>query len=119
MISGAAAAELVARLDHATVEVTGPDGDRWLVIPTILITVNVIPFAVYLVLLARLIETTGKTDFGRLLAFTTACFGTFLLTFSGTLSFRPVEAGTGASALSSRSAVMVRRRRARAARAQR
>jgi hypothetical protein len=61
-------------------------GDRWLVIPTILLTVNVIPFAVYLVLLARLIETTGKTDFGRLLAFATTCFGTFLTTFSGTLN---------------------------------
>ena len=46
--------------------------DRWLVIPAILLTVNVIPFAVYLVLLARLIEATGKTDFGKLLAFTTA-----------------------------------------------
>jgi hypothetical protein len=60
--------------------------DRWLVIPAILLTVNVLPFAIYLVLLARLIETTGKTDFGRLLAFTTACFGTFLTTFSGTLN---------------------------------
>lgn len=60
--------------------------DRWLVVPTILLTVNVIPFAVYLVLLARLIEAIGKTDFGRLLAFTTACFGTFLLTFSGALN---------------------------------
>jgi hypothetical protein len=60
--------------------------DRWLVIPTILFTVNVIPFAVYLILLARLIEATGKSDFGRLLAFTAACFGTFLVTFSGTLN---------------------------------
>jgi len=60
--------------------------DRWLVIPAILLTVNVLPFAVYLVLLARLIEATGKTDFGRLLAFTAACVGTFLTTFSGTLN---------------------------------
>ena len=60
--------------------------DRWLVIPTILITVNVIPFAIYLLLLARLIEATGKTDFGKLLGFTAACFGTFLTTFSGTLN---------------------------------
>jgi hypothetical protein len=60
--------------------------DRWLVIPTILLTVNVVPFAVYLVLLGRLIDTTGKTDFGRLLAFTTAAFGTFLVTFAGTLN---------------------------------
>ncbi len=60
--------------------------DRWLVIPTILLTVNVLPFALYLLLLSRLIEETGKTDFGKLLAFTAACFGTFLTTFSGTLS---------------------------------
>jgi hypothetical protein len=60
--------------------------DRWLVVPTILLTVNVIPFAVYLFLLGRLLDTTGTTDFGRLLAFTTACFGTFLITFSGTLN---------------------------------
>ena len=60
--------------------------DRWLVIPTILVTVNVIPFAVYLVLLSRLLDATGKTDFGRLLAFAAACFGTFLTTFAGTLN---------------------------------
>src|SRR5262249_53921160 len=30
--------------------------DRWLVIPTIVLTINVLPFAVYLVLLARLLE---------------------------------------------------------------
>jgi hypothetical protein len=60
--------------------------DRWLVVPTILLTVNVIPFAIYLVLLGRLIDTAGKTDFGRLLAFTTAALGTFLLTFTNTLT---------------------------------
>jgi hypothetical protein len=60
--------------------------DRWLVIPFIVFTVNVIPFAVYLVLLARLIEATGKTDFGKLVAFTTAAVGTYLVTFSGTLN---------------------------------
>ena len=60
--------------------------DRWLVIPAILLTVNVVPFAIYLVLLGRLIDATGTTDFGRLLAFAAACFGTFLTTFSGTLN---------------------------------
>ena len=52
--------------------------DRWLVIPAIVFTVNVLPFAVYLVLLARLIDGIGKTDFGKLLAFTAGGFGTFL-----------------------------------------
>lgn len=60
--------------------------DRFVVIPVIVFTVNVLPFAVYLVLLARLIDATGKTDFGKLLAFTTAAVGTFLITFSGTLN---------------------------------
>ena len=60
--------------------------DRWLVISTILLTVNVVPFAAYLVLLRCLIDATGKTDFGKLLAFMTAAFGTFLLTFAGTLN---------------------------------
>ena len=40
--------------------------------PGIVLTVNVLPFAVYLVLLARLIEGYGKTDFGKLLAFAAA-----------------------------------------------
>jgi hypothetical protein len=60
--------------------------DRWLVIPAILLTVNVLPFAIYLVLLARLIEETAATDFGKLLAFTAACVGTYLTTFAGTLN---------------------------------
>jgi hypothetical protein len=60
--------------------------DRWLVIPAIVLTWNVLPFALYLVLLGRLIDATGKTDFGKLLAFTTAAVGTFLTTFTGTLN---------------------------------
>jgi hypothetical protein len=60
--------------------------DRWLVIPTIVLTWNVIPFAVYLVLLGRLIDSIGKTDFGKLLAFSAAALGTFLTTFAGTLN---------------------------------
>ncbi|VTT96375.1 Uncharacterized protein OS=Planctomyces maris DSM 8797 GN=PM8797T_23539 PE=4 SV=1 [Gemmataceae bacterium] len=60
--------------------------DRFVVMPLIVFTVNVLPFAVYLVLLARLVEGAGKTDFGRILAFTTGAVGTFLVTFSGTLN---------------------------------
>ncbi|MCS6863490.1 MAG: hypothetical protein RMJ56_00210 [Gemmataceae bacterium] len=60
--------------------------DRWLVIPTIMLTWNVLPFAVYLVLLARLIDAIGKTDYGKLLALATAAVGTFILTFAHTLN---------------------------------
>lgn len=62
------------------------DRDRWLVIPAIVLTWNVLPFAIYLLLLGRLIDAAGKTDFGKLLAFAVAALGTFLLTFSGTLN---------------------------------
>ena len=60
--------------------------DRFLVIPTILFTVNVLPFAIYLLLLSRLLDTCGRTDFGRILAFASAALGTFLVDFSGTLN---------------------------------
>jgi hypothetical protein len=48
--------------------------------------VNVLPFAVYLWLSAKLIERFGTTDFGRLFAFTAGALGTFLVTFGGTLN---------------------------------
>jgi hypothetical protein len=60
--------------------------DKWLVVCTILLTVNVLPFAVYLYLLAKLAERFGTTVFGRLFAFTLGALGTFLLTFGATLN---------------------------------
>jgi len=60
--------------------------DRWLVVGTILITVNVLPFIAVLVLMARLIEQFGRTDFGKLFAFALLALGTFLTTFSHTLN---------------------------------
>jgi hypothetical protein len=60
--------------------------DRWLVIPFMLLTVNAIPFAVYLWLVGKLIEHHGTTDFGKLFTFACACFGSFLVTFSPTLN---------------------------------
>lgn len=60
--------------------------DRWLVVCTILLTVNALPFALYLLLLAKLIDQYGTGDFGRMLTFTTACVGTFLTTFATALN---------------------------------
>jgi hypothetical protein len=60
--------------------------DRWLVMCTILLTINVIPFAIALVLFARLIEQYGRTDFGKLFTFTLFALGTFVMTFSHTLN---------------------------------
>jgi hypothetical protein len=62
------------------------DAHRWQVVILVLLTVNVVPFAVYLLLLARLIEDYGATDFGRVFTFAAACFGTYLTTFSMTLN---------------------------------
>ncbi len=62
------------------------DRDRWPVVVILLTLVNIVPFAVALGLLAKLIEAHGRTDFGRLFAFTVAAVGTcvtpFLTTFT-------------------------------------
>jgi hypothetical protein len=60
--------------------------DRWHVIRTILLTINGLPFIIYLLLLARMLERFGQTDWGRLYVLTAACFGTFLSTFVITLN---------------------------------
>jgi hypothetical protein len=66
-------------------EITGPMG-RWLVVGTILLTINVLPFAVYLWWLGKLLDRHVASDWGRLLVFTTAAFGTFLSTFAVSLN---------------------------------
>jgi hypothetical protein len=47
-----------------------------------LFTVNVIPFAVMLVLLAAMVERLGTTDFGRIFVIATAALGTLLTAFA-------------------------------------
>jgi hypothetical protein len=59
---------------------------RWPVVCTVLITLNVLPLILFLVLLAKLLEEYGTTDWGRLFVFAAACFGTFLTTFAVTLN---------------------------------
>jgi len=51
-----------------------------------LILFNVVPLAVTFVLLAKLVERFGTTDWGRLFAMAAAVFGTFLTTFAVTLN---------------------------------
>src|SRR5207244_5490578 len=70
------------------------DKEPWKVIVPILLTVNVLPFIVYLILLARLLEQYGTTDWGRLFTFATACFGTFINTFSTSLNNHTLAAFT-------------------------
>jgi len=56
------------------------------VVRTILLLVNLLPFVIYLILTARLVERYGTTDWGRLFVMTAACFGTYVTTFAITLS---------------------------------
>jgi hypothetical protein len=51
-----------------------------------LITINVIPLLVYFLLLARLVERLGSSDWGRLFVMAAAVFGTFLTTFAVTIN---------------------------------
>jgi len=68
--------------------------EPWKVIVPILLTVNVLPLVAYLVLLARLLEQYGTSDWGRLFTFATACFGTFINTFSISLNNHTLAAFT-------------------------
>lgn len=54
---------------------------RFDVVRVCLLTFNVLPFVVYLWLLARLVEQFGATDWGRLFVVTAACFGTLVTPF--------------------------------------
>jgi hypothetical protein len=60
--------------------------DRWLVIPFIVFTFNILPLILYLHLLGKLADLFGATDWGRFYVVAAGCFGTlvtpFLLTFN-------------------------------------
>ncbi len=51
---------------------------------TLLVIFNVIPLLVYFVLVARLVERFGTSDWGRIFVMAAAVFGTFLTTFAVT-----------------------------------
>jgi hypothetical protein len=55
--------------------------DRFWVVRTILLTFNALPFGVLLILLYRLFERHGVSDWGRLFLLATAAFGTFVSPF--------------------------------------
>jgi hypothetical protein len=62
------------------------DVNRWLVVRLMVWTENVLPLGLFLWLFAGTIERHGRTDWGRLFTYATACFGTFLGTFAVTLN---------------------------------
>ncbi len=72
---------------------------RWEIVPAILLTLNALPWAVALILLAWLLERHGRTDWGRLFVLAAACFGTFVTTFSVTLNNHTVAAWSALFAL--------------------
>jgi hypothetical protein len=57
-----------------------------------LLLTNVVPLAGALVILARLIDRFGMTDWGRIFAVAAACFATFMTTFAVTLNNHTVAA---------------------------
>ena len=60
--------------------------DPFLTARTLLTILNLLPLLIGWFYAARLIERFGKTDWGRLFAMATLCFGTFLSTFAVTLN---------------------------------
>jgi hypothetical protein len=60
--------------------------DQLEVIWTVLLIVNVIPFAFYCVMLGRMVERFGLTDWAKLYIFTAGVFGTFITTFEVVLN---------------------------------
>jgi hypothetical protein len=73
--------------------------DRWQVMRTILLTINALPFLIYLLLLGGLLERVGTTDWGRFYVMAAACGGTFLTTFATTFNNHSVATCTALFAL--------------------
>jgi len=69
------------------------------IVRTVLLTVNWLPLILYWVLLSRLIDRFGGSDWGRLYTMAAGCFGTFLTTFAITLNNHNIAACTGLYAL--------------------
>jgi hypothetical protein len=65
----------------------------------VLATVNIVPLAVMYVLLAKLVERFGTTDWGRMYVMGAAALGTFLTTFAVSLNNHVVAAVCAAIAL--------------------
>jgi chromate transport protein ChrA len=62
------------------------DQHRWWVVSIILITFNVLPLIVYLVLIAKLVECYGSSDFAKIFAFAVAACATFIVPFQMSLN---------------------------------
>jgi hypothetical protein len=72
---------------------------RWEIVPAILLTLNALPWAVALWLLACVVDRHGSTDWGRFFVLAAAGFATFVTTFSVTLNNHTVAAWAAMIAL--------------------
>src|SRR5712692_3032728 len=66
--------------------------NRYPVVRTILLTINGLLFLLYLMVLARVVEQFGSSDWGRLYVLAAGCFATFVTTFAVTLNNHSVAA---------------------------
>ncbi|QDS98932.1 hypothetical protein [Adhaeretor mobilis] len=65
----------------------------------ILLTVNILPFALMMYLLAKLVDRFGQTDWGRIFVMACACLGTMLTTFAVVMNNHTIGAVSTAIAL--------------------
>ncbi len=70
----------------------GERDQRFSVVRVCLLTLNLIPFLIYLALLAQLVERFGQTDWGRLFVIVAACFGTLVTPFLVSINNHTVAA---------------------------
>lgn len=75
------------------------DSSKWSVFRTGLLTINALPLLIYLVLLSRLVDRFGTSDWGRLFVMAAACFGTFVTLFAITINNHSLAACTALFAL--------------------
>lgn len=75
------------------------DEGRWAVIRTTVLTVNLLPLVVYFLLLSRLLDRLGSTDWARLFVLAAACFGTLVTLYAITINNHTVATCTGFFAL--------------------
>jgi hypothetical protein len=85
---------LIHRFDGATLRDNPYEIGR-----AMLLTVNILPMALMFVLLARLVEKYGTTDWGRIFVVSAATLGTMLNTFAVVLNNHTVAAVSAAVAL--------------------
>jgi hypothetical protein len=74
-------------------------GNSWVVVRTILLVISAVPFLVYLLLLSRLTERFGASDWGRLFVVGAACFATLVTPFLTTFNNHTIATFTAVFAL--------------------